>query len=46
MKTNELVINTILRINLLVVKNHIRGNTKTKRFYQLLMNWLIAKQIK
>jgi hypothetical protein len=46
MKTNELVINTILSINLLVVKNHLQGNTKTKRFYQLLMNWLIRKQIK
>ena len=46
MKTNEATINRILRLNELVVINHINGNNKRKRFYQSLMNWIISKEIK
>jgi len=46
MKTNEITINRILRLNELVVINHIRGNTKRKRFYQSLLNWFISKELK
>lgn len=45
MKTNELTINRILRLNELVAINHIRGNVKRKRFYQSLMNWVISKEL-
>lgn len=46
MKTNEATINRILNINLLVIDNHLKGNTKRKRFYQSLMNWIISKELK
>ena len=46
MKTNEATINRILRLNYLVTINHIRGNTKRKRFYQSLLNWVILKEMK
>jgi hypothetical protein len=46
MKTNETTINRILKLNDLVTLNHIRGNTKRKRFYQSLLNWIISKEMK
>jgi hypothetical protein len=46
MKTNEKTINRILRLNELVILNHIKGNVKRKRFYQSLLNWVISKEMK
>jgi hypothetical protein len=46
MKKNKELINSILRLNELVALNHMKGNTKRKRFYQSLMNWIISNELK
>ena len=46
MKTNKETVQRILKLNHLVVINHIKGNTKRKRFYQSLLNWVISKEMK
>jgi hypothetical protein len=45
MKTNKETINRILRLNYLVAVNQANGNTKRKRFYQSLLNWVISKEM-
>ena len=46
MKTKEVTIQKILRLNNLITKHHIKGNDIRKRFYQSLMSWVISKELK